>query len=212
MDPKQNIQCFKQTVMIRYKDSLLVLLVLLLFSCSSKSKLPQVNDQLNIHDMALTAVLQQSESLAVMDTIYLYNRFSFDTSKYSQYYDVTNATIQSAFVDTFQTMTGGNDQLVKLWGSIRDYKLLLDSTLLIGDIRPFVKPTLILVSLDDLQNKKYPTSRLYFSTFATKYGESGLNVQLRYRNTSAAMCYYYSLHKDSRNSYKVTNEYHTLVE
>lgn len=206
------IQCLKRHAMIKHSYIWIVLFALLLISCRTRSKLIEATNQLTIHDAALISVLQQSQGLSLKDTIYLYNRFSYDTSRYSQYYDLTNATIQDAFVDTFQTVTGGNNELVKLWDNLREYKFLLDSTLLLGDIQQYVKPKLIYLTTDNLHSIRYSRSRVYFPTFATGYGKDGLVILLKYRNSGGDMGYYYSLQKGPDNTFGVEDEYHTVVD
>jgi len=107
------------------KSVIYIILIFTVYSCSSTRSNTHIEKQLALEDILLTSI-QESSYLKELDTIYIYDHFSFDTVRANRYYHSINADIQLAFVDTFHTKIDSVSYPI-LWDKLRSYKNLKDT-------------------------------------------------------------------------------------
>lgn len=161
------------------KSVIYIILIFTVYSCSSTRSNTHIEKQSALEDVLLTSI-QESSYLKELDTIYIYDHFSFDTVRTSSYYHLINAGIQLAFVDTFYTKIDPASNLI-LWDKLKTYKKLKNTRSRINEsyFDTVKSKTIVFVTALELRNHKYKGVTKYFPSFVLPVGNRKL-FSLRY--------------------------------
>lgn len=176
------------------KSVIYIILIFTVYSCSSTRSNTHIEKQLALEDILLTSI-QESSYLKELDTIYIYDHFSFDTVRANRYYHSINADIQLAFVDTFHTKIDSVSYPI-LWDKLRSYKNLKDTrSRIVENYFDKVKnKTIVFVTELELRNYRYIGETIYFPSLILSFGNRKL-FSLRYGLWSGQKIIYLSFEK-----------------